>query len=253
MDHWDPDLINRVALQRPIILFDNAGVGKSSGEIAENFKGWAAHVVKFLDAIKVDQLDLLGFSMGGMAAQMTALAIPHKIRKLVLAGTGPSWNEGAEQGPDEAIRLLARPDQTPKENWKKTFFILSPEKQAVGDLWWDRINERTEATSGEERSLYVPKHKMKAQLKSVTAFLDPSKAADGSYNRLRELKMPVFVANGNNDVLIPTSRSWELFKKLPNAHMHLYPDSGHGFCFEYSELFSKHLALFLDDKRTSKL
>jgi len=58
--------------------------------------------------------------------------------------------------------------------------------------------------------------------------------------------MPVFVANGDNDLLIPTANSVELAKILPHAHLHIYADSGHGFLFQYAELFAVHVGLFLD-------
>jgi pimeloyl-ACP methyl ester carboxylesterase len=57
--------------------------------------------------------------------------------------------------------------------------------------------------------------------------------------------MPVLVANGDNDLLIPTENSIELFKLLPHAYLHLYPDSGHGFLYQYAELFANHVHLFL--------
>jgi pimeloyl-ACP methyl ester carboxylesterase len=249
MDHWDPALINLLIKQRPVILFDNTGVGKTDGDIPTTFKGWAEGAAAFIEAIHLDKLDLLGFSMGGMSAQMTALLLPEKIRKLVLTGTGPSAYEGAEAGPAWAITLLATPEQPEKDAWTKTFFTLSPEKQAVGGKWWDRINERTEATSGEPRSLYVSLDKAPNQIQSVMSFKGPE---EGSFERLGELKMPVFIANGSDDVLVPTSHSYFMFRKIANPHLHLYPDSGHGFLFEYAELFAKHLALFLDEE-TSKL
>jgi pimeloyl-ACP methyl ester carboxylesterase len=69
MDHWDPLLVNSLAKSRPVILFDNAGVGKSSGSVANTIEGMAKHVIDFLALIKVEQIDLLGFSMGGYIAQ----------------------------------------------------------------------------------------------------------------------------------------------------------------------------------------
>jgi pimeloyl-ACP methyl ester carboxylesterase len=57
--------------------------------------------------------------------------------------------------------------------------------------------------------------------------------------------MPVFVTNGDNDLLIPTPNSFELSQLIPNAHLHIYPNSGHGFLFQYAELFAKHINLCL--------
>ncbi|KAK3062408.1 hypothetical protein LTR53_019383, partial [Teratosphaeriaceae sp. CCFEE 6253] len=90
MDFWDPLLIDTLATQRPVILFDQAGVGKSDGEVATDYKGWAANVTALTDALGIKQIDLLGFSMGGCTVQMVALARPDLVRKLIIAGSGPS-------------------------------------------------------------------------------------------------------------------------------------------------------------------
>src|SRR5271170_357092 len=99
MDHWDPALINPVAKSREVILIDNAGVGKSSGDIPDHYSGWAQNVIDLLSTISVNKIDLLGFLMGGFVAQMVTLKAPSLVRSLILAGTGPSAGEGVQQGP----------------------------------------------------------------------------------------------------------------------------------------------------------
>ena len=90
MDYWDPLLINTLAASRPVILFDNAGVGQSSGNVANTIKGMAQHVIDFLSLIKAKEIDLLGFSMGGQVAQLVSLNAPSGlVRKLIIAGSGP--------------------------------------------------------------------------------------------------------------------------------------------------------------------
>jgi pimeloyl-ACP methyl ester carboxylesterase len=56
----------------------------------------------------------------------------------------------------------------------------------------------------------------------------------------------VLVANGSNDVMIPTAQSFSLYQNLPKAQLILYPDSGHGFLFQYPELVAEHISIFLD-------
>jgi pimeloyl-ACP methyl ester carboxylesterase len=70
MDYWDPALLNALAAKRPVIIFDQAGVGRSAGEVANTFSGWADNVIALLQALNIEKIDLLGFSMGGCAAQM---------------------------------------------------------------------------------------------------------------------------------------------------------------------------------------
>lgn len=81
-------------------------------------------------------------------------------------------------------------------------------------------------------------------------FLGGEHREEGSYDRLHEIKISVLVANGNNDILVPTHDSYVLWQKLVNsdATLHLYPDSGHGFLDDYSEHFAGLLKSFLDEK-----
>lgn len=211
MDHWDPALINPLALTRPILLFDNAGVGNSGGEVADSFSGWADHVISFLTAflptIGKDKVDLFGFSMGGMCAQMVALNAPHLIRKLILGGTAPSAGEGVVGGDPEMSKILAiaSTDSEEEAGFLKTFYSPRAEKQELGRAWWKRMNERVL----DGRSPYLDAEGTGRQITAVTKWLTPGEAG-GSYDRLSELKMPVFVANGDNDVLVPTENSWVL-------------------------------------------
>ena len=57
---------------------------------------------------------------------------------------------------------------------------------------------------------------------------------------------PVLVVGGNHDLIIPTVNAFVLAQHLPNAQLILYPDSGHGFLFQYHSLFSQHATLFLE-------
>jgi pimeloyl-ACP methyl ester carboxylesterase len=244
-DHWDPELIDPIAAVREVILIDNSGVGKSSGTIPDTYAKWAQNVIDAVKALKIPQADLLGFSMGGFVAQMTALNAPTVVRKLILAGTGPSAGEGVEGGDPQATQLLATASNEREEHdaFLAAFYSPTEKKQARGDKWWKRMN-----AARSNRSDYVGPEGTQAQVNAVVRWANRDFTSEGSYDRLHELKIPVLVANGDNDVVIPTVNSWVLFKKLVNAeaHLHLFPDVGHGFLNEYSGQFSKLINIFLD-------
>lgn len=244
MDYWDPALINRLAAARPVILFDNSGVGESTGTIPPTFKGWAQNVIALCEALSVTKIDLLGFSMGGATAQMVALEAPDLVRKLILAGTGPSFYPGMPRTPRGPFLQLASADAAiPDEveaSLAASFYPLTDEGRAAAKASWERISERR------ERSGYLDAKTAEQQAQGWRHWTsdDPT----NSHPRLGELKMPVFVANGDFDALIHTDNSWELAKRIPNAHLHIYPNSGHGFLFQYADLFAAHVNLFLDDE-----
>ncbi|KAL7895455.1 Alpha/Beta hydrolase protein [Trichoderma sp. SZMC 28014] len=246
-DHWDPQLIDPISTTREVILLDNSGVGKSNGTVPETYTGWADNVAQVVKALGISQIDLFGFSMGGFAAQMTALNYPALVRKLILAGTGPSAGEGIEAGDSAAFGRLAAASNDEEEHggFLEAFYSLTPSKQTLGDKWWQRMT-----TARSNRSDYVGPEGTKAQIGAVLRWSNREHSSEGSYDRLHEIKIPVLVANGDNDILIPTVNSWVMFKRLTNAdaHLHLYPDVGHGFLNEYAGQFSSLVVQFLDER-----
>src|SRR5271169_5043519 len=93
LDNWDPAVTDALATGREVILFDNAGIGRSNGKVPETVQGMAEHALAFLDALRLERVDLLGFSLGGMVAQEIALARPSLVHKMLLVGTAPEGGE----------------------------------------------------------------------------------------------------------------------------------------------------------------
>src|SRR6266853_537399 len=89
LDHWDPAITDGLGKDRPVILFNNAGVASSSGETPDTVDAMAQHAADFVGALGISLIDLLGFSIGGYIAQTLTMRHPELIRRLILAGTGP--------------------------------------------------------------------------------------------------------------------------------------------------------------------
>src|SRR2546426_5082031 len=96
MDYWDPAVTDGLARDREVILFNNAGVSSSSGEVPTTFEQMGANAVAFIRALGLTKVDVLGFSIGGMVAQEITLQAPDLVRKLILVGTGPRGGQGME-------------------------------------------------------------------------------------------------------------------------------------------------------------
>ena len=185
MDYWDPLLINSIAKARPVILFDNAGVGQSTGSVADSIAGMAQHAIVFLQAINVEKVDLFGFSMGGYITPLVYLNGPEGlVRKLVIAGSGPSFGEDLVQPSSERAKKVGKWAGQPYPDYDNCFhgLFFDPHElsQAAGYAWWARVHERDVATSGEERSQLVSAgykdggKGIQAMLKAGQSFLDPS-------------------------------------------------------------------------------
>jgi pimeloyl-ACP methyl ester carboxylesterase len=152
----------------------------------------------------------------------------------------------------EVGKLASQPICDYDNCFYKLFFYPSRTSQAAGQAWWKRVYERDHSTSGEERSQFVSTHfddggaGLKAMAAAGQAWNDQSKRADASYDRLGELKMPIFIAQGLDDFMIPTINSYWMQQKVPNGRLKIYPDSGHGFLYQFAEEFGNDVNKFLD-------
>jgi pimeloyl-ACP methyl ester carboxylesterase len=89
LDNFDPASSGALAAGREIILFDNAGVGRSTGTAPGTIANMAADAASFIDGLGLTSVDIFGHSMGGEIAQLITVDRPDLLRRLVLVGTGP--------------------------------------------------------------------------------------------------------------------------------------------------------------------
>ena len=237
MDDWDPKMIDGLAKTRPVILFDNAGVGSSGGTVPDNVSDMAHHVAIFTDGLKLKQIDLLGFSLGGFIAQQLLLDRPDLYRRAILAGTGPQGGKGM-QSFTPAVAAAATKYPTDGSERKFLFFGPSVSSQAAGDDFLQRIRTRTI-----DRDPVATVPVMQGQGKAIGAWGAASN--DDYISRLKEIRVPVLVVNGSDDIMIPSVNAFDLSQHIPSAQLILYPDAGHGALFQYAELFVAHANLFL--------
>ena len=237
LDHWDPAVTNGLSKCRPVILFNNAGVASSGGQPADSVAGMAAHAITFIEALKLRSVDLLGFSLGGFVAQQIVLDRPGLIRRVILAGTGPQGGEGIGQLTPAVAKAATQPVPS-AEDFLYLFFAHSETSRAAGKAFLKRRLHRA------NQDLPTTVDVMQAQRAAIAAWGSVPKK--GRYAALNEVKMPVLIVNGRDDILVPTINSVILQKHIPNATLILYPDSGHGAIFQFSDLFVEHVTTFLD-------
>jgi len=238
LDNWDPAVTDPLASAREVILFENAGVGRSGGEVPDNISRMARHALAFLDALSIDSCDVLGFSLGGMVALQMAQDRPSIFRRMVLVGTAP-------RGGDDIMHLekpnlaqhLNNPALRGYEVLKKLFFVSSPTSQAAGEAFIRRLAQRQE-----DREPLSGPHVAAAQL---AAFREWERAREDRFADLEHICQPTLVVNGVHDDMIPVSNSYRLVERLPNAVLLVYPDAGHGSLFQFHASFTRHVMAFL--------
>ena len=234
MEDWDPAFIAALAAKRRVIRFDNAGVGDSSGEAPETVAKMAEAAIAFLHAMDLGEVDLLGWSLGGYVAQMTALNAPGRIRRLIVAGSGPG---GVSEGPrpDPRVAVIAAKAAVDLSDLAFLFFTQSETGKAAAAQYLERVH-------GAPRPV-VDKETGRRQRKAIEAWW---KGEDVARPRLAELMIPILVANGVSDIMVPAYSSYVISQEAPDVKLVLYPDAGHAFLFQHAEAFADEIARFLD-------
>jgi pimeloyl-ACP methyl ester carboxylesterase len=237
MDHWDPAVTDGLAKEREVILFNNAGISSSSGDVPQSIEGMAENAAAFIGALGLSKVDVLGFSIGGFVAQALTLQRPDLVRRLILVGTGPRGGEGMATLTPEAQAVFGAKYPEPDYLWKSVHFTESENSQAAAQRFIERIRARVI-----DRDPPVSDRVAPAQLEALTKWGAPRKRP---FEYLKDIKQPTLVVNGINDVIVYAVNSWILERHLPNAQLILYPDANHGSLYQHSEQFIAHVNLFL--------
>jgi pimeloyl-ACP methyl ester carboxylesterase len=236
LDSWDPALIDALARSRRVITFDNAGVGGSAGATPDTIEQMARDAIAFMSALGLSQVDVLGFSIGSFVAQEIALRRPALVRRLVLASSAPQGAAGMHGWAPDVIGAVGTPQTSPQE-YVGVFFAASAASQQAGKEALGRMYARTE--DRDEATTWATRE---AQYDAVCAWGIPDHSA---LERLQALEMPVFVANGDSDPMIRPHYSYLLAGLIPQARLKIYPDSAHGFLFQYHAEFAADVTGFL--------
>jgi pimeloyl-ACP methyl ester carboxylesterase len=232
LDNWDPRVIDGLAAKHHVVAFDNRGIGASSGSPASAIEDMARDAITFIKAMGFRQVDLFGFSMGGMIAQEIALMEPQLVRKMIITGTGPAGGEGISKVGRITYYDMLRGYLTFQDPEQFLFFTRTPRGIEAGKAFLSRLKERT---ANRDKNITVGA--LLAQLKALRRWGSKTPAD------LSAIRQPVLVANGDNDRMVPTKNSYELARRLPNSELIIYPDAVHGGVFQFhADFVSKALA-----------
>ena len=238
LDNWDPAVTDPLASGREVILFESAGVGRSTGKVPDTVAGMAKHALPFLDGLGLASCDVLGYSLGGMVAQQMGQDRPSIFRRMILVGTAPRGGEDIMHLDKPSLaKYLGDPTLKGYAVLQKIFFAPTESSQEAGAAFIDRLTQRRK-----DREPVSGPTVAQAQ---IAAFRDWEKFTGQRFADLKRIPHPTLVVNGIHDEMIPVQNSYWLSANLPNAVLLTYPNSGHGSLFQFHDSFTRQAAAFL--------
>ncbi len=239
MDHWDPAFLDRLAAERDVIIFDNIGHAKTDGVAPSTMDALAGGLIEFVDALGLTEIDLLGWSLGGIVVQAATLQRPSLVRRLIVAGSSPGGGVPGMPQADPRIWQVATKPVNDDDDFLYLFFPDGGDGHQLGVQSLRRLDARTQAADHAPVSLET----MKAQLAAIGS------TGSSVWDGLGGVSIPVLVANGAHDRMIDAYASYAMAGRLPNAKVVLYSDAGHGFLFQHAEDFTREVLHFLASER----
>ena len=239
LDDWDPRIVDGIAEHHRVIAFDNRGVGATGSSVPGTVEQMGTDAIAFIRALGLDKVDLFGFSLGGGVAQMIALQQPQLVRRMILAGTGPRGGGGIYKMASIVGGAYLKAALTRSDPRNFLFFPRTPVGKRAATDYLKRIKERTY-----DRDKGIS---MQARVAQIQAIRHAGKSRPDD---LSAITQPVLIANGDHDLMVDSGHSADMARRLPNAELIIYPNSGHGGVFQHHQRFLAEALRFLGDDAT---
>jgi pimeloyl-ACP methyl ester carboxylesterase len=230
IDDWQPDFIATLAAEHTVVVFDNAGVGRTAAVAAPlSITEMADQASALISTLRLGRTAVLGWSMGGMIAQALAVLHPAQVSRLVLAATQPGTGKAvpipaaaaaaaASSDPGRVLSVLFPPGQT-----------AAAQEYALGIFRYPDIYQAPPAVTAEQ----------------AVAVMQWIAGHDPAGREIGDIRIPTLVADGTLDALDPVADDRQLAAGVPGAKLILYPGAGHAFLFQDSASFLPALQRFL--------
>ncbi|MBY3234575.1 alpha/beta hydrolase [Rhizobium laguerreae] len=232
LDNFDPRIVDGLATRRHVIATNYRGIGASGGTAPLTIDEMARDTIALIRTLGFKKVDLLGFSLGGFVAQDITLKAPDLVRKLILAGTGPAGGRGIEKVGAISWPLIIKGLLTLRDPKTYLFFTSTANGRQAAKAFLDRLKERK---AGRDKGP-TPRAFLR-QLQAIKAW---GRQAPQDLGRIT---IPVLIANGDDDIMVPTVNSADMAQRIPGAELVVYKDAGHGGIFQnYADFVPKALS-----------
>jgi len=230
---WDPSFIDRLASSNELILLNNRGIASSTDDgqpfDIETLADDSMHVIQTLG---IGRASVMGWSMGGFIAQAFAVKYADRVDKLVLLSTDPGGTEADLASPDVWSKLLDT-SGTPNEQARRLLFLLFPND--VAESFYRRFGNIVAAARAQ-----VSVELLNRQAAAMDVW-----HRNGMTSKLRELRVPVLIATGTEDIVIPASNALKLVNTIPGAWLAQFAHGGHAFMAQFPRALADLINSFL--------
>jgi pimeloyl-ACP methyl ester carboxylesterase len=234
LDNFDPSIVDGIAVKHRVIATDYRGIGASGGTASLTIDEMARDAIALIRALGFKKVDLLGFSLGGFVAQDIALKAPDLVRKLILTGTGPAGGKGIDKVGRVSWPLMIKGLLTLRDPKFYLFFTSTANGRRAARAFLKRLKER----KANRDKGPTPKAFLR-QLKAIKNW------GQQTPQNLGSIRIPVLIANGDNDIMVPTANSLDMASRIPGAKLIIYEDAGHGGIFQHHADFVPKALSFL--------
>ncbi|MDE5444213.1 alpha/beta fold hydrolase [Bradyrhizobium sp. CSA207] len=234
LDNFDPRIVDGLATRHRVIATDYRGIGVSGGKAPVTVDEMARDAIALIRALGFEKVDLLGFSLGGFVAQDITLKAPDLVRKLILTGTGPAGGTGIDKVGPVSWPLMIKGLLTLRDPKFYLFFTSTANGRRAATAFLERLKERkADRDKGPTPEAFL------RQLKAIKNWGQQAPQDLGS------IRIPVLIANGDNDIMVPTANSIDMARRISGAQLVIYEDAGHGGIFQYYADFVPKALSFL--------
>jgi pimeloyl-ACP methyl ester carboxylesterase len=237
MDVWSTTFLQELSSNHTVIIFDNRGVGNTTaGTRPFTISQFANDTVGLLDALNIQRIDVLGFSMASFIAQQLTIVHPERVNRLILYGASCGGQEGIPQRP-EVTRTISDFVNNRSQNADAFLSItFPPEWMRTHSNYIDSIPKSSEI---------ILSTTLVKQFNAVEEWL--SRNWTGVCNQLQNISTPTLIITGTEDVAVPAANSLILVEKILGAWLVQIKGAGHGLMYQYPEQFSKTIKTFLEN------
>lgn len=237
MQHWDPSVIETLAKDYTVIVFDYRGVGASSGSVGDITENQMTEdIITLMDQLKLDKAHIVGWSLGSFVAQNVAEKKPDRVDKLVLIATAP----GGEEAVSAPQVVKDKVEINLEGSWEDVFVPMMFLDKQKAEAYKERLAEaqkKKEVPQGKEETTEA-----KGAQQVAFGVTGPEKAR---YENLKDIKAQTLLISGDKDTFTPLENAQKVKKQIPNAKLEIIKNAGHAVLFEEPEKTTKYIEDFL--------